>query len=577
MAKRGGRVHVATTRRHYKGKVYETHLLRRTYREGGKVKNETLGNLSHLPASIIALIRRALAGEQLVGLDEWQLEGGRPHGHVLAVLGLMKRLGLASLLDARPSRQRDLVVAMVAARLLEPASKLATSRLWGTSTLAGELGVGEADVDELYGAMDWLLARQDRIERRLARRHLERGAVVLYDLTSSYVEGRHCPLARIGYSRDGRRGSLQIEYGLITDAEGRPVAVEVFEGSTADQATVAGTVDTLRGRFGLDQLILVGDRGMLTSARLAELERLGGVDWITALRAPQVQALVDTGELQLGLFDEVNLAEISSPDYPGERLVVCRNPLLAAERARKREDLLAATEAKVAPIVERVAEGRLRGKDRIGLAVGKVIDRHRVGKHFLIEIADDGLRIERDEVRIAAEAALDGIYVLRTSVGPERLGSPEVVRAYKRLAGVERAFRGLKSIDLEVRPIRHWAEDRVRAHVLLCMLAYYVRWHLEAAWAPLLFKDEDPVLAADPVAPARRSPGALRKARTQRLEDGTPVHSLRTLLRELASLTRSRVLVPGTAQAASFEKCATPTPLQARALSLLGLQATVHA
>lgn len=570
MKRRIGPVHVATTRRHYKDRVYETHLLRRTYREGGKVRNETVGNLSHLPRPVIELVRRALAGARFVALDEWQLGPGIAHGHVAAVLGLMRRLGLPGLLDPAPSRQRDLALALIAARLLEPLSKLATSRLWGQSTLGAELGVGDADADECYAAMDWLLARQDRIERRLARRHLQAGALVLYDLSSSYVEGRHCPLAHLGYSRDGKRGTLQIEYGLIADGEGRPIAVEVFAGNTADPATVASAVDTLKRRFKLERLVLVGDRGMLTSTRLGELAQRG-VDWITALRAPQIQALLAAGDLQLGLFDERNLAEISSPAYPGERLVVCRNPLLAEERARKRLDLLAATEAKLAPIVERVAAGRLRGKDRIGLAVGRVIDRHKVGKHFRVEITDHELRIERRQEQITAEAALDGIYVLRTSVAPTRLDPPEIVRAYKRLAKVERAFRSLKAIDLGVRPIRHWAPDRVRAHVFLCMLAYYVEWHLEQAWAPLLFNDEEPPVLSDPVAPARRSPAALRKARTQHLEDGSPVHSLRTLLKELATLTRNRILLPGMPEEASFEKLATATPLQARALALLGL------
>lgn len=576
MPRRGNPVHVATTRRHYKGKVYETHLLRRTYREGGKVKNETLGNLSHLPAELIDLLRRALAGERFVSLAEWELGPGIPHGQVIAVLGTMKRLGLDKLLDAQHSRRRDLVMGMIAARLLEPASKLATTRLWKQSTLASELGVEDADEDELYAAMDWLLARQDKIEKRLARRHLKAGALVLYDLSSSYMEGRRCALAHIGYSRDGKKGTLQIEYGLITDAEGRPVAIEVFAGNTGDPATVASQVDKLKRRFGLGQVVLVSDRGMLTSARLRELEKVGGVGWITALRSPQIQALVESGSLQLSIFDERNLAEIQDDNYPGERLVVCKNPLLAQERARKREDLLRATEAKLVPIQERVADGKLGGRDKIGLAVGKVIDRHKVAKHFLLEITETGLQVRRHQASIGAEAALDGIYVLRTPVPTEALESAEVVRAYKLLIKIERAFRSFKSIDLQVRPVRHWAENRVRAHVFLCMLAYYLQWHLEQTWAPLLFKDDAPPRATDPVAPAQRSAQALRKARTKHLEDGTPVHSFRTLLGELKTLTRSRVLPPNAPASATFDKVSTPTPFQVRALALLSLSAQPH-
>lgn len=567
---------MATTRRHYKGKVYETHLLRRTYRQGGKVKNETLGNLSHLPASLIELIRRSLAGEEFLPASGFELGSGRPHGHVIAVLGLMRKLGLQQLLERAPSRQRDLVLGMIAARVLAPASKLATARLWReeTSSLPALLGIEEAGVDELYAAMDWLLARQEKIENRLAKLHLKEGALVLYDLSSAVLEGRHCSLARVGYSRDGKPGSLQIEYGLITDAEGRPIAIEVFPGNTGDPATVASQIDKLKRRFQLGQVILIGDRGMLTSARIEALASTEGVQWISALRAPQIQALVKAGSLQLSLFDQRNLVEILDPAYPGERLVVCKNPFLAAERARKREDLLAATEAKLAPIQERVASGKLRGQDAIGLAVGKLIDRHKVGKHFLLEIGEDSLQVGRKQEQIAAEAALDGIYVLRTSASPEQLESAQVVRSYKLLVKVERAFRSFKSIDLQVQPVRHYAEPRVRAHVFLGMLAYYVQWHLERAWAPLLFRDEQPPLADDPVAPAQRSDQALRKARSQQLADGAPVHSLRTLLVALATLTLTRVLPPGLPESAAFQLTSTPTPLQLRALSLLGLSAT---
>jgi hypothetical protein len=573
MAERGRAIHVATTRRHYKGKVYETHLLRRSYREGGKVRTETVGNISHLPPELIELVRRGLRGERFTSADGLAIRRSLPHGHVVAALGTLRRLGLDALLEARPSRSRDLVVAMIVARLLSPGSKLDTSRRLGQTTLGTTLGVADADEDELYGALDWLLARQAGIEARLAARHLGPGDLVLYDLTSSHVTGRHNALARIGYSRDGRPGSLQIEYGLVTDAEGRPLAVEVFPGDTADPATVAATIEKVRERFGLERVVLVGDRGMLTSARI-EVLRAAGLDWISSLRGPAIRGLVEGGHLQLSLFDERDLAEITGPDYPGERLVVCRNPVLAAERARKRQDLLAATEARLAPVVARVAAGRLRGKDRIGLVVGRVIDRHKVAKHLRVTIGEDTLTIDRDEAAIAAEAALDGLYIIRTSVEAGVLDSADVVRAYKRLSHVERAFRSLKAVDLQVRPIHHWTADRVRAHVLLCMLAYHLRWHLERAWAPLLFRDEEPLGLADPVAPARRSPAALAKARTGRLPDGTPVHSFRTLLGELATLTRNTVVPDGVPEAAAFEITATPTPLQARALELLGLTPT---
>jgi hypothetical protein len=570
MAERGRAVHVATTRRHYKGKVYETHLLRRSYREGGKVRTETVGNISHLPPELIDVVRRGLKGERFTTTDGLERIGSLPHGHVVAVLGTLRRLGLDVLIDRRSSRQRDLVVALIAARLLAPGSKLDTSRRLRQTTLGATLGVADADEDELYGAMDWLLARQGAIEARLAARHLEEGGLVLYDLSSTYVTGRHNPLARIGYSRDGRPGTLQIEYGLITDHAGRPVSVEVVAGNTGDPATVPAAIETLRDRFGLERVVLVGDRGMLTSARIETL-RSAGLDWISSLRGPAIAGLVQAGDLQLGLFDERDLAEISSPAYPGERLVVCRNPLLAAERARKRLDLLGATEAKLAPLIERVAAGRLRGAARIGLAVGKLIDRHKVAKHFRVDIADELLTITRNEASIAQEAALDGLYVIRTSVAQERLGSPDVVRSYKLLTRVERAFRAFKGTDIAVRPIRHWSEPRVRAHVLLCMLAYYVQWHLERAWAPLLFRDEARPELADPVAPAQRSAAALTKARTGRLPDGTPAHSYRTLLAELGTLSRDRLVPAGAPDAAAFEIVATPTPLQARALSLLDL------
>ncbi len=572
MSTRGGAVHVATTRRHYKGRVYETHLLRRSYREDGKVKTETLGNISHLPPELIDLVRRALRGERYLPADGLEVRRSTPHGHVVAVLGTLRALGLEALIDGAPSRERDLVVGMIAARLLAPGSKLATTRRWTQSTLAASLQIADASEDECYAAMDWLLARQARIEARLAKRHLAPGGLVLYDLSSSYLEGRHCPLAKIGHSRDGKPGTLQIEYGLLTDSVGRPIAVEVVPGNTGDPATVPAAVEKLRVRFGLSDVILVGDRGMLTSARISAL-RSSGLGWISALRGPAIRTLAEDGILQLGLFDERNLAEISHPDYPGERLVVCRNPLLAAERARKREDLLRATEATLAPLVARVEAGTLRGAARIGLALGRVIDRHKMAKHFALDIADDRLVVSRREPEIAQEAALDGFYVLRTPVPAERLPAADVVRAYKLLTRVERAFRAFKAVDLAVRPIHHYAEGRVRAHILLCLLAYYVQWHLERAWAPLLFRDEARPELADPVAPAQRSQAALAKAHTGQLPDGTPVHSFRTLLADLATLTRNLVVPAGAPDEAAVEITATPTPLQARALALLNLSA----
>ncbi len=570
VSKRGGAVHVSTTRRHYKGKTYESHLLRRSVREGTHVRTETVGNVSHLPAELIDLVRRGLKGERFFSLDDLEITRSVPHGHVVAVLGTLRRLGLEQLLDRRASRQRDLVTAMICARLLAPGSKLATSRTWHHSTLGATLGVADADEDELYDAMDWLLERWARIEKGLAKRHLAPGDLVLYDLTSTTVTGRHCPLAKRGYSRDGKPGTRQVEFGLVTDAQGCPVAVEVVPGDTADPATVPAVIDRLTTRFELAEAVLVGDRGMLTSARI---EGIGaaGLDWISSLRAPAIRALVEAGTLQLGLFDERGLAEISDPAYPGERLVVCRNPLLAEDRARTRTELLDATEARLARITARVAAGRLSGADRIGLAVGRVIDRYKVAKHFELDIGDDRLSVTRKTGAIAQEAALDGIYVLRTSAPPERLSAPDVVRAYKALDGVERAFRGMKAVDLQVSPIRHHTEDRVRAHILICMLAYYVQWHLERAWAPLLFRDEARPVDPDPVAPAVRSEAALAKAHTQRLPDGSPVHSFRTLLADLRTLTRNRVKVSGTPDEAAFDRLATPTSLQAHALALLEL------
>jgi DDE family transposase len=550
--------------------VYEAHLLRRSYREGGKVKNETLANLSRLPRETIELVRRSLRGERfLSAVDGFEVERSLPHGHAAAVLGVARRLELARLLDRQPSPERARVLAIVCQQVLAPGSKLACTRALGQSTLAEELAVEGVDADELYGALDWLGERQGRIEARLARRHLAEGAHVLYDVSSSYFEGRTCPLLALGYSRDRRRGSLQIVYGLLCDREGRPVAIEVFPGGVHDDKTLPVQVEKLRERFGFGTLVLIVDRGMTTKANLETLAAEPGIGWITALKAPQVRKLVTQGALQLSLFDQTNLAEIASADYPGERLVVCRNPLVAAERARKREDLLQATEAALAPIKERVDAGTLAGAAAIALAVGQVINKRKVKKHFQLLIEDNRFEYSRKQAQIDEEAALDGFYVLRTNLNEQTLNSADVVRSYKQLAHAEQAFRTLKGPELEIRPIRHRREDRVRAHAFLCLLAYYLEWHLRQAWAPLLFSDEQPPLHADPVAKAERSPEAKRKASTKRTADGDTCHSFGSLLAELALIVRDTNRISGTE--ATFTKTTRPNRTQARALELAGI------
>jgi Transposase DDE domain len=569
MARRGGPIHVVTNRRvGSTGREYVTHLLRRTYREGGKVRNETVGNLSHLPAELVELIRRYLRGERFLSVDEsFQVERSLPHGHVEAALEMARRLEFPRLLDRRPSRERQLCLAMLVERVLHPASKLATARALSDSTLASELGVEGADEDDLYRALDWLVERQPWIERRLARRHLRESEHALYDVSPSYFEGRTCALAQLGYSRDRRRGSLQLVYGLLCDRRGRPLSPQVFPGSLHNEQTLPDRLSALRERFGLSRLVLIVDRGMVTEATLEAIGN-AGFAFITALKAPQVKRLARRGELQLSLFDEQGLAEIASDDYPGERLVVCRNPLVGEERARKREALLAATEEELAALRGRVEQGTLRGAAEIGLAVGAVWNRHRVRKHFHVEIEADALRIERKREQIAAEAALDGIYILRTSVPEAELEAPEVVRSYKQLAQVERAHRTLKGPDLELRPIHHRLEQRVRAHVFLCALAYYLEWHLRYAWRELLFHDEHPPLADDPVAPRRRSSGAEGKARRKQTMGGEPCHSWPTLLRHLALRCRNTIRLAGTN--ATFDRMTEPTAIQARALELAG-------
>jgi Transposase DDE domain len=568
-------MHVVTNKVRRGDREYSSHLLRRSYREGGKVRKETLANLSHLPDEVIELIRGALAGRRYLDAEQaFAIERSLPAGHVQAALQMARRLELGRLLDRAPSRARDLCLAMIVQQALRPGSKLQTARSLAQSTLGSELGVATADEDDLYAALDWLLERQARIEDRLAARHLGDGELVLYDVSSSYFEGRTCPLAKLGYSRDQRRGTPQIVYGLLCDRPGRPLCVEVFTGELHDDKTLPVQVAKLKARFALKTVIVVCDRGMVTKANLELMSQTDGVAWITALKAPQIKKLVTSGALQLSLFDEHNLAEITAPeDYPGERLVVCRNPLIAAERARKREELLAATERGLGEIQARVERGTLRGADQIGLAVGPALKRYRVKKHFEVQITDTSFTYMRKTEQIQAEAALDGFYVLRTSVPADTLASDQVVRAYKGLEEVERAFGTFKGPELEIRPIHHRLEDRVRAHVLLCMLAYYLTWHLRAAWAPLLFKDEQPPINSDPVAKADRSPAAKRKAQTKRTATGEPCHSYRSLIAELATLTRNTIRLPGAP--ATFDKLTEPTPLQARALNLAATAAVV--
>jgi transposase len=556
-----------------------TYLLRESYRENGKVKNRTLANLTSLATEKIEAMRRILKGEKLVSAEEaFQILRSTPHGHVAAVLGTGKRLGLDRILAGRRCRQRDLIMATIVARVLEPRSKLATARGLSeqtrSSTLGEMLGLDEVDEEELYRAMDWLLERQPAIEKKLAQKHLKEGSLVLYDLSSSYYTGRCCPLAKYGHSRDGKRGFPQINYGLLCDRDGCPVATEVFEGNTSDATTVPAQIAKLRERFGLKRIVIVGDRGMLTSKQIRdELDGVEGLEWITALRSDSIRKLIESGDVDRSLFDEHDLAEITSPEFPGERLIVCRNPFLADERARKRVELLKATEKELDKIVAatRREKRRLKGQKEIALRVGKEINKRKVGKHFILTIEDDRFAYRRDEAKIASEAALDGLYVIRTSVETDAMTAEETVATYKSLSTVERAFRSLKTVDLKVRPIYHRLADRVKAHVFLCMLAYYVEWHMRRELAPLLFDDEDRAQAEakrkSVVAPAERSDSALAKDRTKQTSDGLPVHSFRTLLADLATLTKNRVR----AGEATLDMLAAPTPIQSRAFRLLQL------
>ena len=545
-------------------------LLRRSYRDqNGKPRNETLANLSALPDNAIAALRLALKGAALVEAESvFDAERSVPHGNMAAVHVMAEKLGLRSLLGP-PSKDRDIAYALILSRAVRPKSKLPAVRWWnaGDTTLAADLGIAGAGTNEVYDAMDWLLAQKGKIEKKLARRHLRAGGIAMYDLSSSWVEGSCCELAAFGHSRDGKRGRTQIEYGLLTDPEGRPVGIDLFRGNTADAIAFKTAVDKVRKDFGLQELVFVGDRGMITKTRIADLRKLEGAGWVTALKAPDIAALAaDGGPLQMSLFDEQNFAEITHPDYPRERLACCRNPALAESRRIKRESLLAATEADLNKIKASVTAGRLKDKEKIGVRVGKVIGKHKVGKHFTWQITDSGFSYRRDEAKIAAEATLDGIYVIRTTMTADAADAPGVVRTYKNLKHVERDFKTIKIDDLDIRPIRHYLAGRVEAHLLICMLAAYLTWHLRKAFAPLTFTDEDAPAPADPVIPARRSPRAAAKDAVKETPDGLPLYRYRDLLEHLATLDRQIINFAGQ----QIEKITTPTPVQARAFDLLG-------
>ena len=578
-------MHVARNRRTYVAKsgerrVYESVLVRRTYRDGGKVRHETLANLSALPAEAVSAIEATLKGERLVPAGQAvTITASAPHGHVAAVHAMAARLGLPELLGPA-GRQRDLALALIISRVIQPGSKLSTRAWWADTTLGADLGIAGASTDDIYAAMDWLEHRQDAIEAGLARRYLRPEAnparMALFDLSSSWLEGTQCPLAARGYSRDGKKGKLQIEYGLLTDPAGRPVAVRVFPGNTGDPAAFTEIVTVVREKFGLAQMVMVGDRGMITSARIRALNqrddgtpRPDPYGWITTLRAPAIRKLMaDGGPLQLSLFDEQDLAEITSPDFPGERLVACRNPVLVADRARTREDLLAATEKLLAPLLARVRAGLLAGAGPIGVEVGKVISRYKTGKHFEVTITDTSLSVARRQDRIDTEAALDGFYVLRTPVPAGELDAAGVVAAYKNLKYVERDFRHIKADDLDLRPVFHRLGERVRAHVLICMLACYLTWHLRRAWAPLTFTHQDPPQQENPVAPARRSAAAQAKASGQHDPAGQPYRSFRGLLEHLATLARNQVRYTGTQ--VTIAMLTEPTSIQRQAFTFIG-------
>lgn len=577
MSTKTQRMHVARIIRRYHGKTYVTTLLRTSFRQDGKVKHRTLANLSHLSEHLVDILRRSLQGQTFVAADEViQTRQTLPHGHVQAVLGVIRKLGVDTLIASTASRQRDLVVALIAERLLFPCSKLAVTRQWHSSTLAEELGVADANEDELYQAMDWLLTRQSAIENKLAQRHLNENALVLYDVSSSFYYGRHCPLACFGYSRDGKKGLPIIVYGLLTDAAGRPIAVDVYAGNTRDPKTVPDQVCKLRERFGLQRVVLVGDRGMLTQTQIDTLRDQPGLGWISALPSVSIRKLVQDSVLERSLFDTVNLAEIHSPDFPGERLFACYNPLLAERRARQREALLAKTEEALTRLSRTVARRRRRPfqREEIGVKVGRVLNRWKMAKHFRLTITDGHFTWERRAEAIASEQTLDGIYVIRTSEPERQLSAEDGVRHYKRLTQVERAFRTWKGLDILVRPIFHRVTSRVKAHIFLCLLAYYVEWEMRRAWAPLLFADEEVETnreQRDPVAPAEPSASAQQKRKTKRTEDGHTVHSFRTLMAELGQRCRVTYQFGSGDNVTTFQQVPSPTPLQAEALLLLGL------
>ncbi len=561
-------VHVVTNRRQGKNREYVTHLLRRSYREGGKVKNETVGNISHLPPEVVELVKAALRGEQFIGTgSDLKVERSLPHGHVAGVLAMMRTLDLPRLLSRTPSKERKLCLAMIAQRVISGESKLATVGQIKRSTLGEELGLAKFDQDDLYGALDWLLDSQETIERRLAGRHLRETDHCLYDLSSSYFHGKKCPLAKRGYSRDKRRGSLQVNYGLVCDSEGRPVAIEAFDGNRLDHQTLLSAAEKVRQKFKLKRTIMCFDRGMVTQDNLKEL-REAGIEWVTAMKAPQLRKLVKKGAFQPSLFDEQNLAEIQSPDYADERLIVCRNPLVAKERKHKRHSMLEATERELVPIQGRVEKETLCGKDLIGVAVGQVVNRFKMKKHFVLTIEADSFAFARNEDSIAQEAALDGVYILRTSASKEALTKEDAVVDYKHLTRVEQAFRSFKAGELNVRPIHHRLADRVRAHLVLCMLAYYVEYHMRKAWREITFADQCPPSRTDPVAKAKRSYGATRKAHIKQNADKVHVMSFKDVLAELKLVTRNTLRIASTD--ATFERTAEPTSFQQTALELVG-------
>ena len=577
MPNRTGAVHVATTRRTYGDTVYETVLLRRSYREGGKVKHETLGNISHLPPETIHLIRESLAGRAFIAADDaFDIERSVPHGHVKAVLGTMSKLGMESLISSTPSRERDLVMAMIAQRVINPGSKLDHTRDWKNTSLGGELGVNDAEVHELYGALDWLVGRQERIETKLAKKHLREEGLALYDVSSSYYEGKKCPLVQYGYSRDGKQGKPIIVYGLLTDEPGRPVSISVYPGNTGDPTTVPDQVNKLKGRFRLNRIVMVGDRGMLTGPQIAEIAKHEGLGWISALKGQAIGELVDRGDIQMSLFDRRGLLEVVSDQYPGERLILCFNPLSEEKRKKERQRLLDRTTADLDKIkAEAARRTQTRLSDaQIGVRVGKVIGRHKMGKHFEIKISDGMLEWSLNEEAIKKEAELDGIYVVRTSESDQTLSAADAVRKYKGLSVVEHAFRCLKGPDLNIRPIRHWTADHVRAHLFICMLAYYVYWHMKTALAPLLFAEEnlsDERKERDPIKPAEPSDEAKRKKSELVGQDGLEIQSFASLMRNLATMSLNYCVAKGDPSRAQFVKQTQSNLLQAKAFELLGL------